>query len=125
MKPAMREKAPSRAEGERRFDLRKSENPPARCARHPPYQGGKTKSFLRRRAEVDRWRLGDRLFVLDAELRLRLEAEEHRGEVDRELAHVGVELLHRLDIALARHRDAVLGALELRLQLAEVLVGLE
>ena len=58
-------------------------------------------------------------------LRLHLVAEHHRGEVDRELAHRHVVVLHRLDVAVARHGDAVLGALELRLQVAEVLVGLE
>ncbi len=39
--------------------------------------------------------------------------------------HHRVVLLHRLDVAVARHRDAVFGALELRLQVAEVLIGLE
>jgi len=69
---------------------------------------------------------GDRfLVVLDGELRLRLEAEEHRREVGRELAHEGVVLLRRLDEALARDRDAVLVPSSWRLQLAEVLVGLE
>src|SRR5882724_8708853 len=76
-------------------------------------------------AEIDRGWFGDRLLVLDRELRLRLEAEEHRGEVVREGAHQRVELLHRLDVALTRDGDAILGALELRLQVAEVLVGLE
>ena len=41
------------------------------------------------------------------------------------LRHRGVELLHRLDVAVARHGDAVLGAFELRLQVAEILVGLQ
>ena len=58
-------------------------------------------------------------------MRLRLVAEGHGGEVGRELARQGVVFLRRLDEALARHRDAVLGAFELRLQLAEILVGLE
>ena len=58
-------------------------------------------------------------------LRLLLVAEHHRGEVGRERAHRDVVLLHRLDVAVARHGDAVLGAFELRLQVAEVRVGLE
>src|SRR6266581_1968829 len=81
------------------------------------------KSLLSR--EVNFRRLRDRLFVLYGELRLVLEAEQHGGEIARERAHRDVVLLHRLDVALARHRDAVLGALELRLEVAEVGVGLE
>src|SRR6267143_1280306 len=107
---AVREPAPPKANGG--FDF---------YGVKPPGEGA---SFLRR-TEIDRRRLGDRLFVLDAELRFRLVAEDHRGKVDRELAYERVVLLHRLDVALARYRDAVLGALELRLQVAEVLVGLE
>ena len=51
--------------------------------------------------------------------------EHHRRQVGRELAHRRVELLHRLDVAVARDGDAVLGAFELRLQVAEQRVGLE
>src|SRR5262245_17763209 len=76
-------------------------------------------------AEVDRGRPGDRLLVLDREARLRLEAEDLGGEVGRERAHDHVELAHGLDEAVARDGDPVLGALELRLQVAESLVGLE
>ena len=67
----------------------------------------------------------DLRFVLDGEVRLGLVAEHHRGQVHRELADVGVVVLHRLDVAAARDGDAVLGAFQLRLQVAEVLVGLE
>ena len=55
------------------------------------------------------------------EIRLHLEAEHLGGEVGRERAHRHVVVLHRLDVAVARHGDAVLRALELRLQVAEVL----
>src|SRR5688572_5138588 len=75
--------------------------------------------------EINFGRSGDGLLVLDRELRPLLVAEDHRREVGREGAHGGVVLLRGLDEAVARHGDAVLGALELRLQLAEVLVGLE
>src|SRR5689334_2842925 len=77
------------------------------------------------RREVDLRRRSDRLLVLDRERRLLLVAEDHRGQVHRELADEHVVFLHRLDEAVARCRDAVLGAFELRLQLAEVLVALE
>src|SRR6185436_9574985 len=77
------------------------------------------------RAEIDLGRRGDGLLVLDCEVRLRLVAEHHRGEVGRERAHRDVVCLDRLYIAVARYRDAVLGAFELRLQFAEVGVGLE
>ncbi len=33
--------------------------------------------------------------------------------------------LHRLDVAIARHGDAILRAFELRLQIAEILIGLQ
>ena len=66
-----------------------------------------------------------RAFVLDRELRLHVEPEHHRREVGRERAHRGVVVLHRLDVAVARDRDAVLGAFELRLQVAELRVRLE
>src|SRR5216683_7258958 len=80
-------------------------------------------ALLRRRsgsgsrlAEIDRRRHADALLVLDREVRLDVHLEQHGREVGRERAHRGVEFLHRLDIAVARHRDAVLRALELRLQ---------
>src|SRR5256885_3114347 len=84
--------------------------------------------LLRRRAglaEIDRRRLRDGLFVLDAEARLHQVAEQHRREVDRELAYEHVVFLHRLDVAVTGDRDAVLRAFELRLQVAEVRVRLE
>src|SRR5260221_11846953 len=71
-------------------------------------------------SEINLGRLRDFFLVLDRELRLGLEAEDHRGEVARERAHGDVVLLHRADVALPRHGDAVFGALELRLQVAEV-----
>src|SRR5712671_4582921 len=81
------------------------------------------KSLLSR--EVNFRRLRDGFLVLHRELRLFLHAEYHRGEVAREGAHRDVVVLHRLDVPVARHRDAVLGSLELRLQVAESGVGLE
>src|SRR5882672_10182032 len=75
--------------------------------------------------EIDAWRLGELLFVLHREGRLRLEAEHHGGQVARKRAHRDVVFLYRLDIAVARHRDAVFRALELRLQVAEQRIGLE
>src|SRR6185503_5068615 len=75
--------------------------------------------------EINFRRLRDRLLVLDRELRLLLVAEHHRRQVGRERAHRDVVLLHRLDEAVARHGDAVLGAFELRLQLEKVPVRLE
>ena len=38
---------------------------------------------------------------------------------------VDVVVLHRLDVAVARHRDAVFGAFELRLQVAKQRVGFQ
>src|SRR5882724_1217479 len=78
-----------------------------------------------RLAEIDRRRLGDGFLVLDGEVGLGLVAEHHRRQVDRELADEHVVFLHRLDVAVARHRDAVFRALELRLQVAEIGVRLE
>jgi len=69
--------------------------------------------------------LGDRLFVLHREVGLLLVAEEHRVRLGGELAREDVVVLHRLDVAVPRRGDAVLGALELRLQVAEVGVALE
>ena len=76
-------------------------------------------------AEIHGRRFRDRGFVLDREVGLLFVAEDHRRQVDRKLTHGDVVLLHRIDVALARDRDAILGALELRLQIAEVLVGFE
>ena len=52
-------------------------------------------------------------------------AEHHGRQVGREAARQHVVLLHRLDVAVARHGDAVLGAFELHAQVAEGLVGLQ
>src|SRR5579871_1592706 len=76
-----------------------------------------TKELL---AEIDLRRPRDFFLVLDRELRLFLDAENHRRQVGRKGAHRDVELLRRADETVARHRDAVLGAFELRLQLTEV-----
>src|SRR5207247_2003488 len=83
---------------------------------------------LRRRgglAEIDRRRLGDGLFVFDAEARLHRVAEQHRRQVDRKLAYEHVVFLYGFYVAVARDGNAVLRALELRLQVAEVRVRLE
>src|SRR5437773_4562186 len=83
---------------------------------------------LRRRgglAEIDRRRLGDGLFVLDTEARLHRVAEQHRRQVDRELAYEHVVSLYGFYVAVARDGNAVLRALELRLQVAEIRVRLE
>src|SRR5262245_10452440 len=69
--------------------------------------------------------LRDRLLVLDREVGLGLVAEHHRGQVDRELADEHVVLLYRLDVAVARHRDAVFCSRDLGLELAEIPVGLD
>src|SRR5712691_9628337 len=76
-------------------------------------------------AEIHLRRSRDRLLVLDAEVGLDPVAEHHRRQVDRKLAYQHVVFLHRLDVAVARDRDAVLRALELRLEVAKVRVRLE
>src|SRR5215469_949869 len=75
--------------------------------------------------EGHRGRGSDLLLVLDREVRLHLEAENLRGDVRGEGAHGHVVVLHGPDVAVAGHSDAVLGALELRLQIAEVLIRLQ
>src|ERR1700690_1487844 len=70
----------------------------------------------RRAREIHAGRLGDRLFVLDREIRFRLVTESHRGQIARKRTYRHVVVLHRLDVAVARHRDAVLRALQLGLQ---------
>src|SRR5580693_1035520 len=67
----------------------------------------------------------DLLLVGNREVRLHLEVEHLGGEVHREGAHRDVVALYRLDVAVTRHGDAIFRALELRLQVAEVLIGLE
>src|SRR5262245_20095941 len=59
------------------------------------------------------------------EVRLLLESEESRDHVCRELLQHGVVALGRVVEAASRHGDAVLGAFELRLEIAEVLAGAE
>src|SRR5262249_24305875 len=68
-------------------------------------------------AEIDGRRGRNRFLVFDREIRLGLVAEHHRSEILREAAHVGVVVLNRRDVAIARDGDAVLGAFELRLQI--------
>src|SRR6201991_1183905 len=75
------------------------------------------------RIEIDLGRSRDFLLVLDREVRLLLVAEHHRRQVVGERAYRDVIVLHRLDVAVARHRDAVLGAFQLRHQIAEQRVG--
>src|SRR5580704_3868187 len=70
-------------------------------------------------AEIDLRRRGDFLLVLDREVRLLLVAEHHRRQIVREGADADVIILHRLDVAVARHGDAVLGAFKLRHQVVE------
>src|SRR6202158_1758453 len=70
----------------------------------------------RRRIEIHFRRGRDFLFVFDREVRLLLIAERHRREVGRERADRDVVVLHRLDVAVARHRDAVFGAFRMRHQ---------
>jgi len=88
-------------------------------------RGCRRRRGRRRRGEVHGRRLGDGRLVLDREVGLHVIAEEHRGEVHRELADRDVVVLHRLDVAIARHGDPVLGAFQLCLQVTEVLVRLE
>src|ERR1700733_14810651 len=79
----------------------------------------------RRRIEID-FRCGrDLLFVLHREIGLLLVAEHHRGQIVRERAYRDVIILHGLDVAVARHRDAVLGAFQLRHQIVEQRVGFQ
>src|ERR1700682_5885868 len=79
----------------------------------------------RRWIEIDLRRGRDFLFVLDREIRLLLVSERYRRQVGRERADRDVVVLHRLDIAIARHRDAVFGAFQLRYQVAKQRVGFE
>ena len=72
------------------------------------------------RVEVDRRRREIAASFSTVKFGFGLVAEHLRRQVGRELAHRDVVVLHRLDVALARDGDAVLGALELRLQIAEV-----
>src|SRR3954469_13795301 len=75
--------------------------------------------------EINRRRLRDGLLVLHRELRFFLEAEHLRGQVGGKRADGHVVILRCADEAIARDRDPVLLALELRLQLAEVGIRLK
>src|SRR5579859_6914660 len=79
----------------------------------------------RRRVEVHLGRGRDFLLVVDGEVRLLLVAEHHRRQIVREGADADIIVLHRLDVAVARHGDAILGAFELRHQIAEQRVRFE
>src|SRR5262245_31886990 len=61
----------------------------------------------RRRVEIHLRRRRDFPLVLDREVRLLLVAEHHRRQIVREGADADVIVLHRLDVAVARHGDAV------------------
>src|ERR1700742_4191621 len=85
------------------------------------------RSFGRRRGRCRRWRRGRRieihlrragnfLLIVDREIGLFLVSEGHRGQVGRERADRDVIILHRLNVAVACHGDAVLRAFELRHQ---------
>ena len=78
-----------------------------------------------RLVEVHLRRRADRRLVLDREVGFHVHLEDHRGQIGRELPDRRVELLDALDVAVARHRDPVLGALELRGEIAEQRVRLE
>ena len=81
--------------------------------------------FRRRGREIDFGGFGDFLLVLHREVGLRFIPEHHRRQVGGEGAHRHVVLLHRLDVAVPRDRDPVLGPFELCLQIAEVGVGFQ
>src|SRR5262249_11039723 len=89
------------------------------------WRRGRSGSARWARVEADRGGGGDLLLIGDREVGLDLEAEHLRGDIGREAAHRHVEILHRLDVAVARDGDAVFGALQLRLQIAKVLVRLQ
>src|SRR5579862_4963033 len=65
------------------------------------------------------------LLRLEVGLDVEAGAEEAGDQHRREALALGVEALRRLVVAHALDGDAVLGALELRLQVTEVLGGLE
>src|SRR5258705_7866694 len=60
------------------------------------------------------------LGLRDGQLGSAIEVEHARQEVGRELADCGVVRLRHVQVVAARDRDAVLRALELRLQVGEV-----
>ena len=63
--------------------------------------------------------------VFHGEIRLYLVPEYLGGQVDRKAADIAVVILHRLDVAVACHGDAVFGAFELRLQVLEQAIGFQ
>ena len=75
--------------------------------------------------EAHRRRHRNLRLVLDREARLDLVAKHHRGQVARKAAREHVVVGDGLDVAVARHGDAVLGAFELRHQILEQRVGFE
>src|SRR6266446_3908229 len=79
----------------------------------------------RRWIEIHLRRGRDFLFVFDREVGLLLISERDRRQVGRERADGHVIVLHRLDVAVARHRDTILGAFQLRHQVAKPCVGFE
>ncbi|MPM40097.1 hypothetical protein SDC9_86735 [bioreactor metagenome] len=79
----------------------------------------------RRRREVHHWRLADFGLVLHGEIGLGLVAHHHGRQVGGEAACEHVVFLHRLDVAVACHGDAVFRAFQRHAQIAECLVGLE
>src|SRR6202046_831539 len=81
--------------------------------------------FGRRRVEIHLRRGRDFLFVLDREVRLRLVSEHHRRQVGRERTNGHIIVLYRLDIAIARYRDAIFSHLQMRHQVAKHRVGYE
>src|SRR6202012_4057546 len=78
-----------------------------------------------RRIEIHLRRAGNFLLIVDREIGLFLVSEGHRGQVGRERADRDVIILHRLNVAVACHGDAVLRALELRHQVTKQRIGFE
>src|SRR5579871_5607247 len=76
-------------------------------------------------AEINGRRVGDLRLILHGEVLFGGIFEHHRREIHREGTYQRVVCLDLLDIAMTRHCDAVFSALELGLQIAEVLVGLQ
>src|SRR5262249_51895006 len=79
----------------------------------------------RSRAEIHLRCNGDFLLVGDREVGLLLVAEHHGRQIVREGADADIIVLHRLDVTVARHGDAVLGAFQLRHQVLEQRVRFE
>ena len=75
------------------------------------------------REEIDLRRGRDFFLVVDREVGLFLVAENRCGDVFRECPDSYVVVLHRLDIAIARHRDAIFRAFKLRDEIAEQRIG--